>query len=620
MSQEDSNQSIKNISQIPIQNKYFNNIIKNFDLNNNEANSKENIILNNIISNESNSNINISNKNYTDNNQQKNTLSSNNSYDLKMKESNQNTNPNTFFLLLYKELISLIEETNIHFNYFQNEYSKIKNILNSKDNNSIYESLINIFKKSFIKIILDKTKELTENLNQCKSTILLLEKNNRYFIQQNFLKQTKIDILENEIDSYMEMEEEFDEMKEKLKYENGKFLHNEKKENEILILRAENSNLKKVIDKNEKTIEEKEHIIETIKKKSASMLNTNNNTIKNSFELNEVEHNHPSSLIFIQNNQKSKLNYNNTNITNFKSYNIIQKMKSPINSNFITNNNSQSSKKINFAENNNNYSKNKKNNLASRASAKELINKKIKNKVLNMKKIRRINDSCLDNYNKSSAHITNSIMSNNSNNSSSKRLKKNINSFFKTNKNNIFNGINIIHKKLSSGLTNSNINNINNIIKNNTNKIIVNSILENNSNNNLNNNNNSFFFKTSRKKFGISKKNSKKSLKPDYLLIRNNNSLIKSPTTFNNNDFDNNVGMKNNIIINNIIQNSSSVPISAATSKSKEKINVYENELNQNNKNDMINSKYSNLYIKKDKNNKNKSSGHLSVNIKKKNN
>ena len=621
MSQEDSNHSIKNISQIPIQNKYFNNIIKNFDLNNNnDTNSKENIIINNFISNNSTSNNNISNKNYTDNNQQKNSLSSINSSDLKNKETSPNTNPNSFFLLLYKELISLIEETNIHYNYFQNEYNKIKNIINSQNNNSIYESIINIFKKSFIKIITEKTKEITDCLNQCKSTILLLEKNNRYFIQQNFLKQTKIDILENEIDSYMEMEEEFDEMKEKLKYENGKFLHNEKKENEILILRAENSNLKKVIDKNEKTIEEKEHIIETIKKKSASMLNTNNNTIKNSFELNEVEHNHPSSLIFIQNNQKSKFNYNNTNITNFKSYNIIQKMKSPINNNYITNNNSQSSKKINFAENNNNCSKNKKNNLTSRASAKELINKKIKNKVLNMKKIRRINDSCLDNYNKSSAHITNSIMSNNSNNSSSKRLKKNINSFFKTNKNNIFNGINKIHKKLSSGLTNSN---INNLIKNNTNKIIVNSILDNNNNNNISNNNKSFFFKTSRKKFGITKKNSKKSLKKpkeDYLLIRNNNSLIKSPTTFNNNEFDNNVGMKNNIIINNIIQNSTSVPISAATSKSKEKINVYDNESNQNNKNDMINSKYSNMYTKKDKNNKTKSSGHLSVNIKKKNN
>ena len=616
MSQEDSNLSIKNKSQIPIQNKYFNNIIKNFGLSDSEKNSKENIILNNIISNTSTTKNNISNKNYTDNNQQKNTLSSINSSDLK----NQEINSNSFLLLLYKELISLMEETNIYNNFFQNEYNKIKNILNTKNNNSIYESIINIFKKSFIKIITEKTKEITDSLNQCKSTILLLEKNNRYFIQQNFLKQTKIDILENEIDSYMEMEEEFDEMKEKLKYENGKFLHNEKKENEILILRAENSNLKKVIDKNEKTIEEKEHIIETIKKKSASMLNTNNNTIKNSFELNEVENNHPSSLIFIQNNQKSKFNYNNTNITNFKSYNIIQKMKSPINSNYITNNNSQSSKKINFPENNNNCSKNKKNNLTSRASAKELINKKIKNKVLNMKKIRRINDSCLDNYNKSSAHITNSIMSNNSNNSSNKRLKKNINSFFKTNKNNIINGINKIHKKLSSGLTNSN---INNIIKNSTNKIIVNSILDNNNNNNLSNNNNSFFFKTSRKKFGISKKNSKKCLKKskeDYLLIRNNNSLIKSPTTFNNNDFENNVGMKNNIIINNIIQNSNSVPISAATSKSKEKVNAYENELNQNNKNDMINSKYSNMYIKKDKNNKTKSSGHLLVNIKKKNN
>ena len=51
-----------------------------------------------------------------------------------------------------------------------------------------------------------------------------------------------------------------------------------------------------------------------------------------------------------------------------------------------------------------------------------------------MKKIRRINDNCLDNYNKSSAHITNSLMSNNSNNISNKRLKKNINSFFKNKK------------------------------------------------------------------------------------------------------------------------------------------------------------------------------------------
>jgi hypothetical protein len=241
------------------------------------------------------------------------------------------------------------------------------------------------------------------------------------------------------------------------------------------------------------------------------MINTNTNTLKNSFELNEVEHNQQtSSLIFIQNSQKAKYNHNNnSNITNFK-YNIIQKIKSPNNgNNYKTNNKSQSTKIIKFENNkSNNNSKNKTKILGSRASTKELISKKIKNKVLNMKKIRRINESCLDNYNKSSAHITNSLMSNRSNNSSSKRLKKNINSFFKNKKKTMFNGINRIHKKTSSGLTNSN---INNIIKSNNNKIIVNSILDNN--NNSINNNNSFFFKTTRKKFGISKKKLKNKCK-----------------------------------------------------------------------------------------------------------
>ena len=617
MSQDDSFQSMENQNKtsenISLANNYFNNIINNFNTNIDDISQEENQMINNITPNKDK----VSNEHLYNNNKSTEKYQPSPCEYFLSLNSNDLKNIETFILQLYKELI---KDTHINIKYYDEEFNKIKNIINNNNNNNnSFELIINIFKKSLIIIIEEKTREIIDNVNQFKSTILLLEQRNKFYIQQNFLKQTKIDILENEIDTYMEMEEEFDEMKEKLKYENGKFLHNEKKENEILILRAENSNLKKIIDKNEKTIEEKDHLIESIKKKSASMINTNNNTIKNSFDLNEIEHNQqPSSLIFIQNNQKPKFNHNNSNITNFKSYNIIQKMKSPNNNSYKTNNNSQSTKRIKFDNNkNNNHSKNKSNNMGSRASTKELINKKIKNKVLNMKKIRRINDSCLDNYNKSSAHITNSIMSNNSNNSSSKRLKKNINSFFKNNKNNIFNGISRIHKKIGSGLTNSN---INNIIKKNNNKIIVNSILENN-NNNLNNNN-SFFFKTSRKKFGITKKNSKTNIKhpkEDCLLIRNNHSLIKSPTTFNNNDIENSVGMNNNIIINNIIQNSTSVPISAATSKSKEKINVSENEQNQNVKNNYNTNKYTHFYTKKDKNLKNKSSGFLSINIKKKN-
>ncbi len=178
-----------------------------------------------------------------------------------------------------------------------------------------------------------------------------------------------------------------------------------------------------------------------------------------------------------------------------------------------------------------------------------------------------------------------------------------------------------MHKKLNSGLTNGN---LSNLIKNN-NKIIVNSILENNINNNNNNlyNNNSFLFKTTRKKFSATKKNLKtniKHTKDEYVMIRNNNSLMKSPNTFNNNDFENSLAMKNNnIIINNIIQNSSSLPVSGATSKSKEKGNISEMELNRAKNNNINYKQYSSAYIyKKDKNMKQKSSGMLSVNIRKK--
>ena len=51
------------------------------------------------------------------------------------------------------------------------------------------------------------------------------------------------------LNAYMEMETEFEELKEKVKYEGGKFLNNERKDNEIMILRQENSILKKEITK-----------------------------------------------------------------------------------------------------------------------------------------------------------------------------------------------------------------------------------------------------------------------------------------------------------------------------------------------------------------------------------
>ena len=605
-SKNSNDNEIKTIENIPLSLNNINSLLNTSDLN--SSHKDNNVLNNNFVEITS-----LSNNNMKENNS-KNINSSNYSNLLQ----NADINIDSFILLLYKELF-LTNKSFSSDNYYKNCQKKLTSLLNNERNNpNAFGDILKVFNESIKRIIETKLKEINSSLNQYKSNLLFLEQSNRHLVKHNFLKQTKIDILENEIDSYIEMEEEFDEMKEKLKYENGKFLHNEKKENEILILRAENSNLKKIIDKNERTIEEKESIIESIKKKSSSMLNTNNNTIKNSFELNETD-----NPIFQHQNHNKKCGHNTSNITNYKSYNNIQKYKSPKNDlNYKTNNNSQRSnnKRLSYGENNA-YQNSKKNIIGNRVTTKELISKRIKNKVLNMKKIRRINnDSCLEHYNKSSAHITNSIISNNSN-SSSKRIKKNLNSYFKNIKNNIFNGAGKIHKKLNSGLTNGN---LSNLIKNNNNKIIVNSILDNNINNNSNiYNNNSFLYKTTRKKFCASKKNLKTNIKhskDEYIMIRNNNSLIKSPNTFNNNDFENSVAMKNNnIIINNIIQNSSSIPVSAASSKSKEKGSILENELNRTKNNNNNSKQYSSAYIyKREKNMKQKSSGLLSVNIKKK--
>ena len=605
-SKNSNDNEIKTIENIPLSLNNINSLLNTSDLN--SSHKDNNVLNNNFVEITS-----LSNNNMKENNS-KNTNSSNYSNLLQ----NADINIDSFILLLYKELF-LTNKSFSSDNYYKNCQKKLTSLLNNERNNpNAFGDILKVFNESIKRIIETKLKEINSSLNQYKSNLLFLEQSNRHLVKHNFLKQTKIDILENEIDSYIEMEEEFDEMKEKLKYENGKFLHNEKKENEILILRAENSNLKKIIDKNERTIEEKESIIESIKKKSSSMLNTNNNTIKNSFELNDTD-----NPIFQHQNHNKKCGHNTSNITNYKSYNNIQKYKSPKNDlNYKTNNNSQRSnnKRLSYGENNA-YQNSKKNIIGNRVTTKELISKRIKNKVLNMKKIRRINnDSCLEHYNKSSAHITNSIISNNSN-SSSKRIKKNLNSYFKNIKNNIFNGAGKINKKLNSGLTNGN---LSNLIKNNNNKIIVNSILDNNINNNSNiYNNNSFLYKTTRKKFCASKKNLKTNIKhskDEYIMIRNNNSLIKSPNTFNNNDFENSVAMKNNnIIINNIIQNSSSIPVSAASSKSKEKGSILENELNRTKNNNNNYKQYSSAYIyKREKNMKQKSSGLLSVNIKKK--
>ena len=55
---------------------------------------------------------------------------------------------------------------------------------------------------------------------------------------------------------YLDINEQYEKLKIKVKFKKGKFLNDDKKENEIFILRQENSNLKKEINKLENKIKQ----------------------------------------------------------------------------------------------------------------------------------------------------------------------------------------------------------------------------------------------------------------------------------------------------------------------------------------------------------------------------
>ena len=120
-------------------------------------------------------------------------------------------------------------------------------------------------------LLLDKQEKL-----QYENIIKKLEAKERILTKINFQNKLQKDAMENKIGEYMEMEEEFEEMKTKLKYEDGRFLNNDRKDNEIIIIRGENSNLKKSIKKLEEQIKN----LEKEKEQKKNIINKYENEIK----------------------------------------------------------------------------------------------------------------------------------------------------------------------------------------------------------------------------------------------------------------------------------------------------------------------------------------------------
>ena len=246
------------------------------------------------------------------------------------------------------------------------------------------------------------------NFSEYESIIKHLESKQRILTKNVFQQKLQIDAMENKIEEYMEMEDEFEEMKTKLKYEDGRFLNNDRKDNEILIIRGENSILKNEINKLEEKVKSLEEEVNK-KEKKIEEINKELENIKSKFDEKQNEANtapsininisnvHSNSNINNNNNEINNMNNNETEGGNMMKKSIYNPNRNS--SNFITNSKffynyineqiSINNKKNTFSSkkkkektekmNHKNYYRNK------TSKDKKLLSQKIKTKLLNNK-------------------------------------------------------------------------------------------------------------------------------------------------------------------------------------------------------------------------------------------
>ena len=214
----------------------------------------------------------------------------------------------------------------------------ITNNKNLKNNNNEFNSDYTDYNK------------ILEDYNQLENQIHKLEVDNKYYLK--ILMQYKIqkDSLEMKLNAYMSLEEEYEELKEKVKYEGGKFLENDRKDNEIIIIRNENSTLKKEITKLETKNKNFENKIKEYQNKIKELQNNVENLNKKIYNLDKIikdniknntnQNNNDSCInLRIKSNEniiKNKIN--NSNIYYYQSNNSLNNLKDIINHNHKFNN------------------------------------------------------------------------------------------------------------------------------------------------------------------------------------------------------------------------------------------------------------------------------------------
>ena len=188
-----------------------------------------------------------------------------------------------------------------------------------------------------------------KDYKQLENQIIKLEIDNKNYLKNFLSYKIQKESLEMKLNAYMSIEEEYEELKEKVKYEGGKFLDNDRKDNEIIIIRSENSSLKKEITKIElknkkieiknkeylKKIKDLENNIEILNKRIYKLEKIiKDNTVKNNY----LNRNNTNSCTNIR--MKSNDNFSNrlNNNSNYNSDYSLANLKNIIHLNSSNNN------------------------------------------------------------------------------------------------------------------------------------------------------------------------------------------------------------------------------------------------------------------------------------------
>ena len=197
---------------------------------------------------------------------------------------------------------------------YKNQIKKLKEELNSillSLNDKLQCQKILKIISSTISLILSISSNKIEETKKLYESFLQKEEHKLRILYKNLLTQKLIkESLDNKIRILLIKEKEYEIIKEKTGayFKEGKLIYNKQKDNEIIILRQENSNLKNIVEYYENLIKEKDALYENIYKKYNN-IRKNLSSMKKNKKINipniDINFNNSNRLINTENNNNS---------------------------------------------------------------------------------------------------------------------------------------------------------------------------------------------------------------------------------------------------------------------------------------------------------------------------